>query len=300
MSNDNSYPNETPSMFKKESIFSNDNIKLLEYYTKKNSTDYEKKIIHDTLTNLLGITDEFLKKILFAMKSLDELYANGIINSKDKLAISFNGGKDCLAAYIVLKYYFYCKKFGFDYDFESFHSFCNLNPTSKENFSLKEYGLYLIYFINDAYFEEEENYVIEFMRREKIETFYSYSDIATGLKYLIKNYDLKFVFMGTRVDDMGIKQVDNSNRINENKLIHPSTHPYPTFLRFYPIYNFNFEEVWKIILVSKFKYLELYDKGYSSIGKKHNTHVNKNLIVENSVLPAWCLKKFDTEREYRK
>ena len=229
--------------------------KLLELYINKKTSDFEKKVISERLSDLLSITEEFLNKIIFAMNSLDELYAQNVINKSDKLGISFNGGKDCLAAYIVIKYYFFCKKFGYAYNLNSFVTFCNESSESKENNCyLKEMGVYFIYFLNDDYFEEEENYVIDFIRREKMDNFCFYSDTFTGLKFLIQNYDLKFVIMGVRDDDISYS---SKEKLNSQKLLHPSTSPYPTFLRFYPIYNFNFEDVWKIILVSNFKYLEL-------------------------------------------
>jgi len=272
--------------------------KLIELYINNKTSDSEKKVISERLSELLSITEEFFNKIKFAMNSLDELFAQNVINKSDKLAISFNGGKDCLAAYIVIKYYFFCKKFAYSYDLNSFVTFCNESSENKENhYNLKETGVYFIYFLNDDYFKEEEDYVIDFIRKEKIDSFCFYSDIVTGLKFLIQNYDLKFVIMGVRDDDVSLSY---KQKLNSQNLLHPSTNPYPTFLRFYPIYNFTFEDVWKIILVSNYKYLELYDKGFSSIGKKHNTMVNQNLIINNSILPAWCLKKYDSEREFRK
>ena len=119
--------------------------------------------------------------------------------------------------------------------------------------------------------------------------------------------------MGTRISDNNNLD-ENIKKISKN-LIENSTKPFPQFIRFYPVYNFNYSEIWKIILISKFDYLNLYDKGFSSIGKKTNTNINKNLInkfynnnennnnINNKYnkyyYPAWFLIDEKSEREFR-
>ncbi len=125
------------------------------------------------------------------------------------------------------------------------------------------------------------------------------ADYIKGLNFLIENNNLKSIIMGTRADDIkGDKKNDT--------LIHPSTSPYPIFSRFYPIYNFDYEDIWRLILLTKFEYLELYDRGYSSIGNKFNTELNENLkIIINKedktnhilYLPAFCLDQSLSESE---
>ena len=105
--------------------------------------------------------------------------------------------------------------------------------------------------------------------------------------------------MGTRKDDI-IKYKPDTRDI-EKSLTDPSTAPYPNFLRFYPIFSFDFDDIWRLILITKYEYLNLYDCGFSSIGNRFNTQVNENLkIDENLVLPAWCLQESISERSFRK
>jgi len=212
----------------------------------------------------------------------------------DPIFISFNGGKDCLAAYILIKYYFFCQERWLDYsNFSSFVNFNNNNISFTTN-----YKIYFVYFISDNNFLEEENYVINFSKKEMIEVFYLYTDYISGLNFLIKNFNLKLIVMGTRLNDFG----NNNDADVKHNLIHPSTHPYPCFSRFYSIFNFTFEDVWRLILLGKFDYLNLYNKGYSSLGKKNNTKINENLrLNDRFILPAWCLEQeqFRTERSYR-
>jgi 3'-phosphoadenosine 5'-phosphosulfate sulfotransferase (PAPS reductase)/FAD synthetase len=249
------------------------------------------------------ITDEFFEKVIYSLNCFSDLFVNNTIKENEKLFISFNGGKDCLAAYLLVKYYFYCKKNELSYNVKkSFKKFCAEESSSNSQMNMKEFNIYFIYFVNDKNFNEEEDYVNQFSAQEKIKTFYLYSDFVSGLNFLIKNFNLKTIIMGTRKDDILSMPSSSLKSINEN-LLHQSTQPYPSFLRFYPNFHFSFEDVWRLIILTKTKYLSLYDQGYSSIGKKSNTQVNENLKIENDgksqFLPAWCLDEASTERNFR-
>ena len=268
----------------------------------KTNSSYEEIISYYSLYYSY-ITDDFMDKIVYSLNCFNDLFVNNTIKSEEKIFISFNGGKDCLAAYILTKYYFYCKKNVLQYNLKkSFKNFCNNKKW--DNFSFREYNVYLIYFINKNNFAEEEDYIIEFSKNEKIDIFYLYSDFISGLKFLITNFNLKTIIMGTRQDDVANMAKTSINKINEN-LLHPSTTPYPEFLRFYPNFHFNYEDIWRLILLTKFKYLSFYDQGYSSLGKTNNTQINQNLIYkidltgEIKYLPAWCLEEVESERIYR-
>ena len=218
--------------------------------------------IENFYENLIEINDDFYNKIVFSLNLIPNL---------NFYYVSFNGGKDCLAVYILLKYKIFCDELNLDYkNKENFKNFSN------EKFHTKK--IILLYFVNDNNFEEEENYVVNFIKKEKIFIYYYYSSYVDGLNFFLKkinnNNENILIFMGTRISD---NNNNKENKISLN-LIENSTKPFPNFIRFYPVYNFNYSEIWKIILISKFDYLNLYDKGFSSIGKKTNTNINKNLI----------------------
>jgi 3'-phosphoadenosine 5'-phosphosulfate sulfotransferase (PAPS reductase)/FAD synthetase len=251
------------------------------------------------------IPEEFFEKIIFSLECFNKFFENDKMKSNEKLTISFNGGKDCLAAYILIKYFFYCKKYDYDYtSVNSFTSFCKMNGNKANTSEDKSYNtdnITFIYFANDDNFTEEEDYVNEFTLKEKINTFYLYSDLICGLKFMINNYETKLIIMGTRKDDLINHYKMTIDEKLENSLVHPSTSPYPNFIRFYPVFDFDFEDIWRLILLTNYSYLKLYNKGYSSIGKKHNTFINDNLKFDDlNILPAWCLKEFISERNYRK
>jgi 3'-phosphoadenosine 5'-phosphosulfate sulfotransferase (PAPS reductase)/FAD synthetase len=236
------------------------------------------------------IPNEFMDKLIFSLNCVNDLFVNNTISLNDKIFFAFNGGKDCLAAYILVKYYFYCKSLNLDNSLkESYKQFAQ----NHDSFLLKNENIYFIYFAHDKNFKEEEIYVQEFAKKENIQIYYIYSDYVGGLNFLIKYYSMKLVIMGTRKDDLKFP-------LNNESLIHPSTCPYPEFLRFYPVFNWNFEDIWRLIISSNFDYLELYNQGYSSIGKKNNTEINQNLKCgEKKILPAWCLEDFISERNFR-
>jgi 3'-phosphoadenosine 5'-phosphosulfate sulfotransferase (PAPS reductase)/FAD synthetase len=234
------------------------------------------------------ITDDFIEKIIHSLKVLTEVSAT--ILRDEKIYISFNGGKDCLCAYIILKYYFYCLQNNINYtEKASYIKFIN----NQKGYKITEKRVFLIYFINENNFDIEEDYVIRFAKNEGLQVIYLYSDYITGMNELISRFKLDVIVMGTRKDDIKLFS-------NENELLFPSTAPYPEFMRFMPVFNWSYEDVWMLILSTKTEYLELYKMGYSSIGRKNNTRQNQTLLFsEGLILPAWCLEENIDERNFR-
>ena len=248
---------------------------------------------NDLLFNL-----EYLNKFKEEMKKITPELFQKIVYSCSKLKeeniyyVSFNGGKDSLAAYLILKYYLYCIENDINYShFESLNKF-------KENQNkIVLNKVVFLYFVSDKHFESEEDYVINFAKKEKIKIFYCYSSYVNGLNYLLKKFDIHTIIMGTRNDD--IKNTLNSNIIS-NSLIESSTKPFPNFNRLYLVFNFSYNEIWRLILFLNSDYLDLYDKGYSSIGDRYNTKINQYLFINNrEIFPAWCLLNNDSERAFR-
>ncbi len=254
-----------------------------------------------------NIPDIFFLKIKLSLDCLHEALMNNSNFDTKNIFLSFNGGKDCLAAYIILKYYLFCKEKNIQYSNKnSFDIFIQ----QKNEALINSKKIKFVYFLNKKNFESEEDYVVNFSKKENVEIFYIHGDYILGLNFLIQNFSLKFILMGTRLNDM--KQ--NNNNLNKEDLIHESTAPYPHFFRFYPVYKFEYEDIWRLILISNFDYLGLYDIGFSSIGNKLNTKINRNLIYKETgnvknddvsydeqelLLPAWCLKSGESERSFR-
>ena len=248
---------------------------------------------NDLLFNL-----EYLNKFKEEMKKITPELFQKIVYSCSKIKeeniyyVSFNGGKDSLAAYLILKYYLYCIENDINYShFESLNKF-------KENQNkIVLNKVVFLYFVSDKHFESEEDYVINFAKKEKIKIFYCYSSYVNGLNYLLKKFDIHTIIMGTRNND--IKNTEIINEISKT-LIQKSTKPFPEFDRFYLVFNFSYNEIWRLILFLNSDYLDLYDKGYSSIGDRYNTKINQYLFINNrEIFPAWCLLNNDSERAFR-
>lgn len=236
-----------------------------------------------SISEMKEISKDLMAKISFSVQQLTH---------EDHYYLSFNGGKDCLATYIILKYFLYCKARSKDYTAkESYDSFI------KEASSVTYANITFIYFINDKHFECEEDYFIAFAKKENVKILYCYSGYVCGLNYLIKRNDIRTIIMGTRKDDM--KSPAEASQIALT-LHQTSTYPFPKFMRIFPVFNFGYNEIWRLILSSGLDYLPLYDKGYSSIGNKDNTKINSFLFDnDRKIYPAWYLKQEESERQFR-
>jgi exonuclease III len=108
------------------------------------------KNIENFYDDLINVNDDFYEKIVFSLNLIPNL---------NYYYVSFNGGKDCLAVYILIKYKIFCVELNLDYkNKENFKKFSN------EKFYTKK--IILLYFVNDNNFEEEENYVVNFIKKE--------------------------------------------------------------------------------------------------------------------------------------
>ena len=257
----------------------------MEEIIKKSKEDCKHKeaSIFNKLSNNLIVIDSYLQKSICSLE-------NKVIY------VAFNGGKDSIAAYLALKFYLFLFENNKDFkDKNQFTFFCN----NESNIKLKT-KVKFIYFNNKDSFQEEDDYYLSTVNRENVKSLIINSDYKSGLFYATKYENLEFIIMGVRKDDI----THNTNQIlNEKELVHISDSGYPEFIRLYPIFDFDYYDIWGLILLCKFPYPKLYDNGYSSLGRKSKTFLNENLKLtvnnENIYLPAYCLNKIGTEREYR-
>lgn len=196
---------------------------------------------------------------------LEESYLN------NKIFLSFNGGKDCTASLIIIKYFIFCKHMEKDYsEFEAYLDF--LNKIRKVDLSEK---LILIYFLNPDTYIEETDYCYKISKIENCRLISIFSDYKSGLYYLIQKESLKSIFMGIRKDDNAF---NNEKEVCKNDLVQVSDGNYPNFTRIYPIFQFDYNEVWRLILQTDYSYLKLYDYGFTSLGRKSKTLKNGSLL----------------------
>jgi FAD synthetase len=121
------------------------------------------------------------------------------------------------------------------------------------------------------------------------------ADFKREVQKLIDDHDVKAIIMGNRNTDPWS---------NELKPFDASTPGWPTFMRVFPILEWNYTDVWTFLRQLKLSYCSLYDAGFTSLGEKHNSAPNPNLkrvseTGEVSFLPAYELTDGGLERESR-
>ncbi len=256
-------------------------------------------LIIQAKNNCVNKSEEIFHKLSHNLIIIDE-YLKAYLCNNDTIYIAFNGGKDSIAAYLALKFYLFIKE-----NNKSLHSYSTFLEFIRNYNNVNITKVKLLYFLQNDCFTEEDDYFLSILNSEKVKSLICYSDFKNGLLYTTKHDDVKFIFMGVRHDDI----TSNANEtIDDKKLIHKSDSGYSDFIRLYPIYDFNYYEVWGFILLLNFPYPCLYDQGYSSVGKKSKTFKNINLCYKESTdddnsktvyLPAYCLSNSETERNYR-
>ena len=120
--------------------------------------------------------------------------------------------------------------------------------------------------------------------------------IKTDLETLVNEQNITTVVIGNRRTDP----------YSEHLLpIQKSSEGWPDFIRVHPILDWEYSEIWRFIHFFKIKTWSLYEQGYTSLGKVHNTRKNPYLIVSptedgtTEYLPAWFLEDETKERESR-
>ncbi|KAK9374299.1 uncharacterized protein V1513DRAFT_446641 [Lipomyces chichibuensis] len=203
----------------------------------------------------------------------------GVINealrrySIDELAISFNGGKDCLAMLVLL--------------LASLHYHSSQFPPQR---------IHTVYVHSLSAFPEVDAFVND------CATLYSLDLIrlptpmkAAFQKFLDAKPDIKAIMVGTRRTDPNGADLTYFDETD---------HGWPKFMRVHPVIDWHYAEVWQFLRELDIKYCILYDLGYTSLGGTTDTHPNPALLMERGVdstgeqsfKPAYTLIDDDKER----
>ncbi|KAK6197546.1 uncharacterized protein RJT21DRAFT_3633 [Scheffersomyces amazonensis] len=182
----------------------------------------------------------------------------------EEIALSYNGGKDCLVMLILILATIHKK-------YSTVANASDLIPY--------EYKLDSIYINSETPFPE----LSEFIRTST--TYYHLNPITikSGLKegfykYLHEiNTKVKCIMVGIRFNDPYGSKL---------KYEDPTDHDWPAFLRIHPILHWNYIDIWDFLIGCDLKYCSMYDLGYTSLGGVNNT------------IPNPYLKKEGTEDEY--
>jgi FAD synthetase len=100
-----------------------------------------------------------------------------------------------------------------------------------------------------------------------------FNDIKQAIEILKEKYNVNEVILGCRKTDPNCSELG----------LYQMTDSYlPSILRYHPLINWSYFDVWKYIEDNNLIVCSLYNKGYTSIGSKYNTFPNYTLFdLEN-------------------
>ncbi|KAL6762532.1 MoaB/Mog domain-containing protein [Haematococcus lacustris] len=203
--------------------------------------------------------------------------------SPDRIAFSFNGGKDSTVLLHIL--------LAVMHDVNG--------PPCPGSTITKSYlpptglgGLRSFLFTTTNDFPE----VLEFVKAADTQyqlglEYLSDPDFRRGLTTYLSSTGVQAVVLGTRSDD--------PNASGQAEWC-PSSEGWPGFMRVNPIFHWTYHQVWTFLRAVGAPYCTLYDAGYTSLGARTNTCPNSALAQsDGTYLPAWQLSDGALEREGR-
>ncbi|KAA8902081.1 hypothetical protein FN846DRAFT_759569, partial [Sphaerosporella brunnea] len=172
--------------------------------------------------------------------------------SFDELALSFNGGKDCLVLLILF--------------LSALHTHPHPPPAHAK--------IQSVYVQSSSPFPEVDSFVSTCVSTYQL----SLHRYALGMKsafeqYLRENPAVKAIFVGTRRTDPHGEFLTHFDMTD---------HGWPNFMRIQPVIDWHYREVWLFLRELNIPYCCLYDMGYTSLGGTTDTLPNPVLLVPGS------------------
>lgn len=192
-------------------------------------------------------------------------------NRLEEIAISYNGGKDCLVMLILLLASVHIKFVGTE-----------LPPN---------YKLDSIYINSEIQFPALTDFIEELTSEYHLNPIHIKLNLKDGFEAYLNNINpkIKAIVVGVRSSD------PYSSKLQFEQF---TDHNWPRFLRIHPMLDWNYTDVWDFLIGTNLEYCELYDGGFTSLGGVHNTIPNPHLMVEvGEYLPAYRMREHADERE---
>ncbi|KAB8223317.1 hypothetical protein BDV33DRAFT_167366 [Aspergillus novoparasiticus] len=178
--------------------------------------------------------------------------------SLPELALSYNGGKDCLVLLVLL--------------LASLHPH---PPPEKGGLT----SIPAIYALPPDPFPTVEEFVQWSSNAYHLDIIkYTTEPPKTTLKssfahYLSLHPTVKAIFVGTRRTDPHGAKLTHFDRTDSG---------WPDFVRVHPVIDWHYAEIWAFIRQLGLEYCPLYDQGYTSLGGQTDTHPNPKLRVDTT------------------
>jgi FAD synthetase len=175
----------------------------------------------------------------------------------------------------------------------------------------------VVYFKSDTDFSEMQNFMFELCSKLNLKVIVlNEGGAKQGLQHIIDKMNIKAVFMGVRSSDPHASKLFQQKRlilfsssfcplifvifVGHLKPFTQTDSDWPQAMRVLPILDWSYNDIWTFLKQLDLSYCSLYDKGYSSIGRVHNTSPNPHLKNERGeYLPAYKLNIVDSERSGR-
>lgn len=183
--------------------------------------------------------------------------------SLEEIAISYNGGKDCLVMLILILALIHKRI---------------IREDSSKNVIPLDYKLDSIYINSEDPFPELSSFITKSTGYYHLNPIIIKATLREGFeKYLKHNPKIKAIVVGIRRSDPYGKRLASEQMTD---------HKWPRFLRIHPILEWTYTEIWDFLIGCNLDYCSMYDLGYTSLGGVHTT------------IPNPCLKKPDVDEYY--
>lgn len=192
------------------------------------------------LKEQLGSAD--FQTVLTAYHVVAEAYTR---YKPEQLALAFNGGKDCMIVFQLVKAYCTEK---------------SLPMPLLVHFHVEDEFPELTHFMEGVLANHPQLTIVRLG-----------SNMKQCLKSLGDEYHIAGVFMGQRSSDPYCPKLHFA----------PTDPDWPEMMRINPILEFNYSVVWRFIKGTGTEYCKLYDMGYTSLGPKSRTSKNPLLETED-------------------
>ena len=187
-------------------------------------------------------------------------------HSLPHLALSFNGGKDCTVLFHLIR-------------------------AALAHLDLPLSSLLVLYFEEPDPFPEMLSFMRRTVRRYGLTTLALSGSYRAALTAFFASHPARVtaIFMGQRRCDPHAHSLALST---------PSSADYPAFMRLNPLLEWSYEEVWRALREWGVEYCELYDRGYTSVGRMGDSRPNARLWDEErgTWRAAWELQDVEEER----
>ncbi|EMG49687.1 Fad synthetase, putative [Candida maltosa Xu316] len=215
------------------------------------------------------------QKVLLSIEKLEK----SIDLHLQEIAISYNGGKDCLVMLILLMATIHKK----------FSSTTFENPVV--NLLPPDYKLDSIYINSETPFPELLEFIKTSTEYYHLHPIIIKSTLKDGFQQYLDqvNKKVKSVVVGIRHSDPYGETLSYEQMTDHN---------WPKFLRIHPILHWNYVDIWDFLIGCNVKYCDMYDRGYTSLGGVDTTIPNPLLkLPTGKYLPAYMLKHNADESE---